>query len=193
VKIKFSHLLNSFTLKQIAEECGIENIRTARHYLNQLPKSHRQGQGRYAKYTRKTLNCFLLLNRLKTETPLRIEQIAGVLRSLPQDQIDRIVSGAEPLEIGFAIKDGKGRYKLPDEGSGKGHSRALLVDGDKVRPVEVLDKGALETAPEAPMSEAWKEIQVTPRIQVRYQGKLSTSQIQELKIASRILKTIVER
>ncbi|MFC1720051.1 MerR family transcriptional regulator [Pseudomonadota bacterium] len=192
--LKNSYLLDKYSLKEIAAICGIDNIRTARYYLSQiLPESHRGGRGKNVKYTRDTLHCFLLLTRLKDETPLRLDQISGVLKSLNQAQINRIVNGEEPLEIGLAVKDQGGRYRLPEDYVRKGHSSALLVDGDDVQVVRSEEPGIYLTSEHPkPSEQEWNEFPVSSRVQLRYKGALSDAQLEELEIVSRIINSIID-
>lgn len=183
-----------FTLREIAEKAKIGEIRTARYYLNQyLPEHHRRGRGKYVKYSRDTLNCFLFLMKLKDETPLELQQISGVMRALSQTQIDRVVSGEEPLEISLAVRDAQGRTQIPEKYLSQGVSSALLVHGNEVEIVKAKPSAvplySLRPEPKQ-LEEDWNVFPISQQAEVRYKGQLTKKQKEELTIASRILKSI---
>ena len=189
---------NTFTLQDIADKCQIRKIRTARHYLHEhLPRHHRQGKGKGSRYGDDTLNCFLFLIKLKRETPLTLEQISSVIEKLDQEQIDRVVSGEEPLEICLAVKDNKGRVRLPDGHLQKSKRDAILIQGNKARAIRMGSHESGSSRRQAKKrgpgkQDDWRIVHAGDRVELHYKGNLSNNQLEELKVVSRILGSIIE-
>ena len=88
----------SYTLEELAEAFGL-TARTARHYIGAvLPPQHKSGRGRRARYGEETRNCFAFIRRAR-QGGLTMTQIAGLLASLGQPRIERVVRGLEELAI----------------------------------------------------------------------------------------------
>jgi len=189
---------NTFTLQDIADKCQIRKIRTARHYLHEhLPRHHRQGKGKGSRYGDDTLNCFLFLMKLKQQTPLTLEQISSVIEKIDQEQIDRFVNGEESLEIRLTVNERKGRARLRTGTSAESGRTVILIKGNTAQVINLDGKEGRSFQKRArkhnPVQQnEWSTFHAGDRVELNYKGDLRKEQLEELKVVSRILESIVE-
>jgi len=187
-----------YTLQNIAEKCGIKSIHTARKYLHDvLPSYERKGHGKGARYSENTLNSFRFLMLLIDKKALKHDQMTDVLKELDQEQINRVARGEEPLEIGIATKDKDGKISFAGTSSvASGDGAAILVEGKSAKTIKVVAGQpmlySLKEEKQNKDDDDWVWLPVSDRIEIRVKGLLSKSQREELAVATRILKSIVE-
>lgn len=198
-----------YTLEEIKKTCGIDSIHTARKYLHEVlpPGYEKQGHGMGARYSENTLNSFRLVMKIKKsrdskedlKKALKLGQIRSVLEELGQEQINRMVQDDEPVDIHFVVEGENGLIELPkDLKSAFAEQRAILVTDQAAKTIDKVGEGETpypirEEVVCTPEYHDWKTYPVGESIEVRYKGELSDEQIEELKVVSRILKSIVER
>ena len=89
----------TYTLAELAEKCGLTE-RTTRYYIEKvLPPHHKQGRGKLARYGQDTYNSIRFITLVKDRYGFKPGQAKGVLASVPQQTIDRVVSGEEDLAV----------------------------------------------------------------------------------------------
>ena len=90
---------DSYTLVELAERSGL-TPRTVRYYIEQvLPGHHKKGRGKLARYGNDTLNCLRFILLVGERHGLKPGQVKGVLATIPQETVDRIVEGKEELAV----------------------------------------------------------------------------------------------
>jgi len=89
----------TYTLAELAEETGLTE-RTVRYYIERvLPPHHKQGRGKLARYGQDTLSCIRFIVLVGERYGFKPGQAKGVLASVPQETIDRVVRGEEELTV----------------------------------------------------------------------------------------------
>ena len=90
---------DTYTLAELAEKCGLTE-RTTRYYIEKvLPPHHKQGRGKLARYGRDTLSSIRFIKLVGDNHGIRPGQARDVLARVPQETIDRVVSGEEELAV----------------------------------------------------------------------------------------------
>lgn len=182
-----------YTLQEIMEICEFESIHTTRAYLSKvLPQScvQRQGEKRGTRYNEATLNSFKVLKMLLEKKVLKTKQITAVMDSLGQQQINRIANGYEPLTVHVAIAGEVGGSGANTTLPSSPDQPVLLVEGNRVSRIDVSEKER-QSAAHVDV-EKWNVLPITKVLQIRFKGELTPSQREELHVATRILKSIVE-
>jgi DNA-binding transcriptional MerR regulator len=201
----------SYTLEELADEFGL-TPRTARHYiLNVLPDHHKKGRGRLARYGKDTYDCFALIQRAKAEG-LTTEQISRVLEALDQEQVRRVAEGLEELAIvptqtalssairpaGVAsVSRGLSDYS-PQERS-VGRRRDRFADGffaaEAETPYADNSQAGRDREPaimESPPPPRWQVLYADDRLQITHRGSASPEQREQVRLAARLIKGILE-
>ena len=181
---------HGLTFEEILEKTGI-NENTARKYLPMVvPEGGQIGKKRWVKYNEDTLNTFHVLKMIIDKKALNRSQIVNVLKLLGREGVNRVVNENEPITLEIAEVGKDGKLKVSSDYLHRyGNGKAILLDGDEVRRVEVDVKKPAEK----PKQPKWKVHAVSERLEVRYKGELSSEQMNELKVVSRILKSVVEQ
>jgi len=204
-----------YTLEEIREICGIDSIHTARKYLHDVlpPGYEKEGHGLGARYSENTLNSFRFVmmikksqesektqeSKEKLKRALKLGQIRKVMEELGQEQINRMVLDNEPIDIRFVVAGKNGQISIPrDLKSALAKQTAVLISGDNAKTINKFGDGALQyslTDEESYIAkqDEWNTYIVGEHIEVRYKGGLDEEQLDELKFASRILRSIIDR
>jgi hypothetical protein len=182
-----------YTLKDICAYVGIDSIHTARKYLsNVLPPAcvEKDGNKKPAKFSEYTLCAFMVLKQLVDKKLLTWAQIKAVLSSLDQEQIIRIARGYEPLHLHLAVPE---EVDALANGANAeyGNEKVLLIEGETVKAMD-FQGAATEQLSVDVNKEGWASIPITENLELRYKGKFSDKQVEELSVAARILKSIAE-
>lgn len=196
IRLNHEQALYPYTLKQIQDICGIDSIHTARKYLHEvLPSYEREGHGKGARYSENTLNSFHFVMLLKEKQVLALDQIKAVMAELGQEQINRVIEGIEPLQIGIALEDAKGRLTFPAGSTNdSGEEKAIIVRGTRAETIKnpLRESASASRGQTAKAGVDWHRMPISNRLELRYKGSLSNAQREELAVAARILKSIVE-
>lgn len=184
-----------YELRDIAEtkEVGLA-LNTARAYLTKvLPPScvQKKGDKKGTRYNENTLNSFIVLKMLLDKKVLKKDQITAVLEALGQKQINRIALGLEPLKVHVAIEGEIEETIQPDSSlGGSVKEQVLLVNGTDVTNVDVRNEQRLSR--ESSQDDEWDVLPISDSIQLRYRGELTNEQQEELRIAARMLKAVIQ-
>lgn len=88
-----------YELDDLARKFGLKP-RMARYWIqNILPEHHKTGRGTRAIYGQDTYNCFEFIKKVKQKHKFSNKQIGLILASLTQEEIDRVASGEEDVEV----------------------------------------------------------------------------------------------
>ena len=122
--------------------------------------------------------------------------ILAVMAALGPELIGRVARGEEPLTVKLAVAGEVSA--LPEDGA-TGEETVMLLTGNEVKTLsgreDVSTSLSAEVREDAPYYEAggkWQEIPISDRVQIGYRGVLSPSQLEELKIVSRILQALTD-
>lgn len=183
-----------YTLEEICKKSGIESPNSVRKYLrDDVPQSlvEKKGNRRPPLYSETTLNALRVLKKLNDRKVLSLTQIKAVLSSLDREQINRIGTGKEELHLHVAVPDEVKELQRKRKSAKETSEKVLLIDGDQVKPIEFDGSSAFPVSKEA-TDHDWDTIRITENLELRYRGRFSDKQIEELRVAARILKSIAE-
>jgi len=206
----------TYTLTQLAKTCGLTE-RTTRHYIEKiLPPHHNQGRGKLARYGQDTLNSIRFIQLVKERHGFKPGQAKGVLASVDQETINRVVRGEEELVV-KTVPSAPEKYAVQENASmpraslrAKRHQKSEFPTV-RSSGLSLEDKfAALEMS--MPMSDAGPEINEKPdfsaeepsepwqtifsdgqvRIQRRGGQKLSGHQEEQVEAAARLIELAIK-
>lgn len=157
-----------YTLEELARAFNL-TPRTARHYIaNVLPPRHKTGRGRRARYGRDTWNCFAFIRKARRDR-LTMTQIATLLGTLGQSQVEQVVQGLEELTIVPTALESPEVYSSP------------CMAGE-----------IPEAAGEDPESKfRWQLLYTDDELQITHRGQASPRQREQVRMAAAYIKRIL--
>lgn len=192
---------NTYTLEELAEAFGL-TPRTARHYIeNVLPPHHKTGRGKLARYGQATWNCFSFIQKVRRESGFTTAQIAEVLATLEQDQVDRVAEGREEMRIVTSPSLSASRrqrlqretydareemMQAPSPREMRSYS-ARRPDRALMEEVDMAADFAME--PKAPP--AWKKLYADDELKISFKGEASREKREQVNLAAKLIKKIL--
>jgi hypothetical protein len=173
--------------------------RRARDYVTRV-LLERPGQGARTPYSDQVLYKLLFLLRLKQKAPkLELMDIGRIIRSLPDDVVERVGKGEEPLEL----------PRLPDPDTYAEHFRRDSSMEAMELPLGVADEDTLmesvptlevrarglkfgDTAIRRP-PEDWTTIATARGIRLQVKADLTVAQQRQLDLIADLIKEIIDR
>lgn len=203
---------HTYTLPELAEATGLTE-RTVRYYIEQvLPPHHKQGRGKLAQYSQDTLNCLRFIVLAGERHGIKPGQAKGVLASVPQETIDRVVRGEEelavmtvPTELIRQPSAGAGRFSRASKrmeniqarenrhfgGSSATEHRASYMLKSELRSPDraTLMEPSAAFSLSAP-DEPWQTIFSDGQLRIQYRGnrKLTAHQQEQIEVAARLIE-----
>jgi len=196
-----------YTLQDLADGFGL-TARTARHYIEKvLPERHRKGPGKVAEYGQDTWNCFAFIEKARGKD-LSLGQITGVLADLDQECVDRVAEGLEEMAIvPIASNIGGPSRSMPRKiaRASERHrnflaeSRKPSGDGDQfelmsmMRSPEPEEEMGVSDSKMERSSRRGRVLYDDDELQITYVGKVDPEQREQVRLAARLIKTILRR
>jgi len=207
----------SYTLKELADQCGLTE-RTTRYYIEQvLPPHHKKGRGKLARYGQDTLNSIRFIQLVKDRYRFRPGQAKDVLANVPQETIDRVVRGEEELAVA-TVSSGPDmmsseqvttlsrpskraeRYKQKSRPRfGTAREPRVSAGISLERNMSMLDESADYEEMASMLSEQppdpWHTVFVSKevRIQCRNNSELSDHQQEQVEAAARLIELAIKK
>ena len=169
--------------------------RRARDYVTRV-LLERPGQGARTPYSDQVLYKLLFLLRLKQKAPkLELLDIGRIIRSLPNDVVERVGKGEEPLEL----------PQLPDPDTYAEHFRrdsgTETLDFQLTSLAEPMEFAMEVNAPSHKIEDVairrppddWTTIPTARGIRLQVKGDLSVAQQRQLDLIADLIKEVIDR
>lgn len=181
-----------------------------RYYLREAigeVKEQGRPEQKDAGYPVDVLHKVLFISKLmEQDVRPSISQVKDILKSVSAEVLARVAKGAEQLEIGQAIitSGGETRYVTtkgdvyrPEDLSEEEviqtslaeHPRLQATDG--VRVARRIEQEMREAGPRPASRPPWQTLRVGPDLEIRYRRTLSKDQLQQLKLAGDLIRSIL--
>lgn len=156
-----------FGLQDLAQAFGLTE-RSARHYVGSLlPPRLRPGRGKRARFGRDCWNCFAFI-RKATDLKFTHEQIAGMLATFSQRQVDNVARGLDQLAI----------VPLPAEEPAEAYSSPCMLSEFPGPP------------PGGPLPR-WQMLFADDELQIAHRGSAAPAQREQVRLTAALLKRIL--
>ena len=202
----------TYTLTELAKNCGLTE-RTTRYYIEKvLPPHHKQGRGKLARYGQDTYNSIRFITLVKDRYGFKPGQAKGVLASVPQETIDRVVRGEEDLAV-MTVPSGLTKTGAQQAGAlsrpGLRATRYMEAEHQQFSARDMpLESAAFSLDEDLAMSDAGPEISELPaflsaepedpwqtvysneqvRVQCRGNKRLSSHQEEQVEAAAKLIE-----
>jgi DNA-binding transcriptional MerR regulator len=193
---------DSYTLEELAADFDL-TPRTARHYIeNVLPPHHKTGRGKLARYGQDTWNCFSFIQKVRRESGFTAAQLADVLATLDQAQIDRVVEGREEMRIvtSPSLSASKRRSVNLDipRASERAASRSKFKES-KSEDTFSSESPVMESRElfrysmnmEAEAAPSWKTLYDDDRLRISFKGEADREKREQVELAAKLIRKIL--
>ena len=193
---------DSYTLEELAADFDL-TPRTARHYIeNVLPPHHKTGRGKLARYGQDTWNCFSFIQKVRRESGFTAAQLADVLATLDQAQIDRVVEGREEMRIvtSPSLSASKRRSVNLDipRASERAASRSIFKKSksedtfsSKSPVMESRELFRYLKDKKAEAAPSWKTLYDDDRLRISFKGEVDRKKREQVDLAAKLISKIL--
>lgn len=165
--------------------------RTFHYYRSRGLLPEPEGSGPKARYPEAVLDIIVFVRRLQKERPdLSLEDVAGILPSIPEETVRSVARGKEPLVVRPIDPPRASSLRRSVVGP---EARYDTNAGPLSSPAEYIQRAKAEFEPNLHRkSEKFHRIPLTEDVELNVRRQLGEKQLRQLAIIGELIKTILD-
>ena len=208
-----------YSIDELTTEIGV-NKRKLRYWMQECALVDKRIPGQTAYYSRETFERLSFIKKIldleyepsKGKFKPTLPQIKDFLEQISLDQIRDVLSGKEPLEVGYLADDEDGNpaiSTLSDELLSASSSRYGDIVQSEVRfsalrgpdPLEARESGSaldyistvMSEPPKPRQKRPWQILRISKDLELRHRSALNPQQEQQLRLAGKLIQSILSK